>query len=420
MSKHHLALQTPGGAIVQTIETDVCIVGGGPAGMMMALLLAKQNVRVVVLERNANFDRDFRGEVLQPRFVQMLDQLNLRAYIESFPHIKLNRGMIMKDSGQIGEFNFSAIDSKAPYAMWMPQPILLKALYEKCLDYSSFNVYFHTTVQHLSKDGERIRGVIAKNAQGDEIAISAKVTVGADGRFSTVRHLAGFELEYDFYNNDLVWFTIPHPKDMDNTIRFYFAKSIYLVLPKYPDLMQIGLAFPKEEWQRVRGRGIDAFRETIKQLNPLFQDFAESIHDFRAFTVLNSRVQYVKEWAMDGCLLVGDAAHCASPVGAIGVSLSVATAIVAADVVWNGLKDNDVSKGQLLQVQTVRDREIRSIHRAQMRVEKLAIRHTRIIKNVAGVLLPVMIRTKFAKGFQRRLFMMPHPLPIDPSFPFDA
>lgn len=405
---------------METIEADVCIVGGGPAGLMMALLLAKQDVRVVVLERNANFDRDFRGEVLQPRFVQMLGQLNLRSYIESFPHIKLNRGMIMKDSSQIGEFNFSAIDAKFPYAMWMPQPILLKALYEKCLEYPSFNMYFHTTVQRVAKNDDRITGVVAKNAQGDEIAISAKITVGADGRFSTVRYLAGFELEYDFYNNDLVWLTIPHPKDMDNTIRFYFANSIYLVLPKYPDLMQIGLAFPKEEWQHVRSRGIDAFRNTLKQLNPLFQNFAENLHDFKAFTVLNSRVHYAKEWAMDGCLLVGDAAHCASPVGAIGVSLSAATAIVAADVVWKGLKDNDVSKEHLLQVQTVRDKEIRAIHRAQMRVEKLAIRNTRIIKNVVGILLPIMSRTRFARGFQRRLFMMPRQLPIDPSFSFDA
>ena len=158
---------------MKTLNTDVCIVGGGPAGLMMALLLAKQKVNVSVVERNANFEREFRGEVLQPRFVQMLDQLNLRSYIESFPHLKLKHGAIMKDANQIGEFNFSALDSNFHYAMWMPQPILLQALYQKCQEYPTFRIYFHSKVQKLLKEEEQIKGVITKNAQGEELEILA-------------------------------------------------------------------------------------------------------------------------------------------------------------------------------------------------------------------------------------------------------
>jgi 2-polyprenyl-6-methoxyphenol hydroxylase-like FAD-dependent oxidoreductase len=403
---------------MQTLKTHVCIVGGGPAGMMMALLLVKQNVDVIVLERNANFDREYRGEVLQPRYVQMLDQLKLRSYIESHPHLKLSHGAIMKDLKQIGEFDFSAIDPKFPYAMWMPQPILLKALYEKCQEYPSFQMLFHTAVQHLLKDGERITGVVAQNDQGEEIEIQAKVTVGADGRFSTIRHQAGFELEYDIHHNDLIWFSVPHPKDMDNTLRFYIAEPIYLVLPKYPDLMQIGLAFPKEKWKQIRERGIDSFKKTLQDLNPLFHSFAESLIDFKPLTVLNSRVQYVKEWAKDGCLLVGDAAHCASPAGAIGVSLSTATAIVAADVIWKGLQKGDTSKEWLRQVQTIRDSEIRPIHRLQILAEKFSIRNPLMLKKIGGKVIPLMINTRLARTFQRKMFLMPKPLPIDPSFTF--
>nr|AIA09489.1 monooxygenase [Bacillus sp. MD1] len=404
---------------MKTLNTDVCIVGGGPAGMMMALLLAKQNVDVVVVERNANFDREFRGEVLQPRFVQMLDQLNLRSYIESYPHLKLKHGAIMKDSNQIGEFNFSAIDSKFPYAMWMPQPILLQALYQKCQDYPTFSIYFHSKVQQLLKEEEQIKGVITKNAQGEELEIQAKITVGADGRFSTIRQLGGFDLEYDFYENDLIWFTIPHPKDMDNTLRFYMSKPIYLVLPKYPDLMQIGLAFPKEKWKEIRNNGIGKFRGTLKELNPLFHSFADELQDFRTFTVLNSRVQYVKEWAKNGCLLIGDAAHCASPVGAMGVSLSVATAIVAADVIWKGLKKQDTSQEWLRQVQIFRSPEIRLFHRSQIRIEKLAIRRTSLLRTIGGTMIPLFIKTKLARFLQRKIFLMPKPLPIDSSFVFE-
>lgn len=404
---------------MKILSTDVCIVGGGPAGMMMALLLAKQKVNVVVVERNANFDREFRGEVLQPRFVQMLEQLNLRSYMESYPHLKLKHGVIMKDSAQIGAFHFSAIDSKFPYAMWMPQTILLQALYQKCQEYPAFSMLFHTKVQSLLIEGEQIKGVITKNAQGDELEIQAKVTVGADGRFSTIRQLGGFELETDFYENDLIWFTIPHPKNMGNTLRFFMSKPIYLVLPKYPDLMQIGLAFPKEKWKEIRNGGIEKFSRMLKDLNPLFQSFAEELQDFKAFTVLNSRVQYVKEWAKDGCLLIGDAAHCASPVGAIGVSLSVATAIVAADVVWKGVNQQDTTQEWLRQVQTIRTPEIRFIHQSQIRIEKLAIRHTSWLKTIGGMLIPLLIKTKLTRSIQRKIFLMPKPLPIDSSFVFE-
>lgn len=404
---------------MKVVSTDVCIVGGGPAGMMMALLLSKQKVNVVVVERNMNFDREFRGEVLQPRFVQMLDQLNLRSYIESYPHLKLKHGAIMKDTTQIGEFNFSAIDSKFPYAMWMPQPILLEALYKKCQEYPTFSMLFYSRVQHLLKEGEQVKGVVSKNAQGEELEIHAKVTIGADGRFSTIRQLGEFEFEYDFYENDLIWFTIPHQKDMDNTLRFHISNPIYLVLPKYPDLMQIGIAFPKEKWKEIRGNGIDNFRRTLKHLNPLFESFAEELQDFKAFTVLNSRVQYVKEWAKDGCLLIGDAAHCASPVGAMGVSLSVATAVVAADVVWKGLQKNDLTKEWLGQVQSIRSPEIRLFHRSQIRVEKLAIKHTSWMKAIGGTVIPLFIGSKLAHLVQRKIFLMPKPLPIDSSFVFE-
>jgi 2-polyprenyl-6-methoxyphenol hydroxylase-like FAD-dependent oxidoreductase len=283
----------------------------------------------------------------------------------------------------------------------------------------AFKTLFHTKVQNLLKEGEQITGVITKNAQGEELEIQAKVTIGADGRFSTIRQLGGFEFEYDFYENDLIWFTIPHPKDMDHTLRFYMSKPIYLVLPKYPDLMQIGLAFPKETWKEMREKGIEKFRRTLSDLNPIFKTFAEEVQDFKAFTVLNSRVQYVKEWAKDGCLLIGDAAHCASPVGAMGVSLSVATGIIAADVVWKGLKKQDTTKRWLGQVQTNRSPEIRLFHRSQIRIEKLAFRHTPWLKAVGGAMIPLFIKTKLARAIQRRIFLMPKPLPIDSSFVFD-
>jgi 2-polyprenyl-6-methoxyphenol hydroxylase-like FAD-dependent oxidoreductase len=403
---------------VRQIDTDVCIVGGGPAGMMLALLLAKQQIKVVVLERNENFDREYRGEVLLPRFGQMLDQLNLRSYIENYPHLKLNDIELMQGNKKLAGFRFSNLIPKFSYGMWMPQTFLLQALHEKCKLYPHFSVLFHTTVKQIVRDGERVTGVIAAGGREEECRISAKITVGADGRFSAIRKLADFDVEYEFYKNDIVWFTIPLPLGQDNTLRFCLADTIHLVLPKYPNHMQIGLVFRKNKWKEIRERGVESFRESLRSLNPLFRDFADQLEDFKPFTVLQSRIVNVKRWAQDGCVLIGDAAHCASPVGAIGVSLSTATAIVAADVIWKAIKTGDVSKESLSQIQAIRQPEVRMVHSFQKRAEGVVMQLPRFFRFVASNVVPIFSNTPIARYVQRRAFFLPASLPIDPSFRF--
>lgn len=400
------------------IDTDVCIVGGGPAGMMLALLLAKQQIKVVVLERKENFDREYGGEVLLPRFVQMLDQLNLRSYIESHPHLKLNDIELMQGSKKLAGFRFSNLVPEFSYGMWMPQTFLLQALHEKSKPYPHCSVLFHTTVKQVVKDGERITGVIAAGGRGEEYRISASITVGADGRFSAIRKLENFEAEYDIHKNDIVWFTIPLPPGVDNTLRFCLASTIHLVLPKYPDLMQIGLVFPKDEWKKIRERGVESFKETLRSLNPLFHKFADELEDFKPFSVLQSRIMNVKQWAKDGCVLIGDAAHYASPVGAIGVSVSVATALVAADVIWKAIKTGDPSKAFLNQIQTMRQPEVRMVHSFQKRAEGIVMQHTRFFRFMAANIVPIFSNTPIARYVQQKPFFLPGPLPIDPSFRF--
>ncbi|MFM1654996.1 FAD-dependent monooxygenase [Brevibacillus sp. B_LB10_24] len=402
---------------MKNLETDVCIVGGGPAGMLLGLLLAKQNIRVHVLERQKNFEREYRGEILQPRFLQMLEQLGLKEYIEQFPHEKLKEGAFYVHDRRIGTINFQNIHASSPYAISMPQPILLQALYEKAVTFPSFEMSFHSSVNNLIVDDGIVKGVTVKRG-GEDVEIRAKITVGADGRFSTLRRLTDFEIEYEQYNMDLIWFTIDHPEHWERMLRFQISNGPTCIMgSKYGNQLQVGIAFKKEEWEMSKQKGIEDFKRTIVNIHPYFQEFVSSLKDFRPFTPLQSKLFMVKQWAKDGCLLIGDAAHCSTPIGAVGVSLSCATAVIAADVIVRAMRENNFSAEMLNQVQVIREPEIRRIHAFQMKIEKVMV-DSPILRRVRPIAITMLAKTPLFGNIQKRMLLMPTPLPIDPILSF--
>lgn len=401
------------------IQKDVVIVGGGPAGMVLGIMLANVGINVMVLESHMNFDREYRGEVLQPRFLQLMEQIGLRQKIESLPHAQVEAGMIFHKGRKVGQFSFHRFIPEIPYAIWTPQPILLQAYYDLIQNSPHFEMMFHAPVKKLLRINGQVTGVVVETTEKERIEIHAKVTVGADGRFSTIRRLGGFELEYEDYPGDIIWFNIERPEEQKDVLQFHLTDTYqYLTLPKYPNLLQVGIILEKGRWKQIQQAGIEVFKEDLAKVDPSFDSFLQKVTSFRSFVPLQAKTQYIRQWAQDGCLLIGDAAHCSSPAGAIGVSLAVTTAAVAAEVIFDALQTDDISETSLGRVQQIRDKEMRTIHNIQNRIGRMFFGGFPTLQKVRPYLIGFMTYTPIVSIFMRKMMTLPKEIDIDEKFRF--
>ena len=395
-----------------SIQTDVCIVGGGPAGLICGLLLARQGVKTLVLESHPDFEREYRGEVLMPRFIQAMKQIGLWDYLQGFPHLKLEGFELYLKSRPVATIKIPEIAPEAPFILWMPQPVMLRALHEKAKTYPSFDLWFDARAAELLHEGKKVVGTKALH-HGKPVEIHAQVTLGADGRFSTIRREGGFELAYDDHDFDILWFTIPKPKGYNNTVRAFFSgRHNYLALPKYPEHVQCGILIEAGSYGRLRQQGIEPLRCELLSAHPMLSDFAMGLRDFSPFTLLAAKADRVKEWAKDGLLLIGDAAHTCSPAGAIGVSVAVETAIVAASVVAGAIKAQDVSLERLGKVQVLREKKVKEIQNIQNQAATLVSARNPVFKWFAFSVFFLLAKTRLFARLQRRLLVAPGPLPV--------
>ncbi len=386
--------------------------------MLLGLLLAKQGIQVTVLESHKDFEREYRGEVLMPRFGQMMQQIGLWKHLLSYQHLQLKNFELFFRDKLIIKISLSDLSPEVPFALWMPQPIMLKAFLDKAKTYPNFHMLFGTLARDLIEDNGKVVGLVAEH-EGQSFEVRAAVTVGADGRSSIVRKGGRFEFEYEHYDFDLVWFTVKHALDYENTVRAFFSSQYrYLVLPKYPDLVQCGIVVRKGEFSEWRKKGIHATRQELLDGHPIMHEFARELKDFSSFSVLQARVSYVKQWAKDGCMLIGDAAHTCSPAGAIGVSVAAGTAIVAADVLTEAFAKKDFSKELLGAVQAKRGEEVKRIQGLQARFTSVAFLKYPFLQWLTPYSLAVFAKTGIMRRFQRQLMVMEQPLPCDHVRPF--
>jgi 2-polyprenyl-6-methoxyphenol hydroxylase-like FAD-dependent oxidoreductase len=402
-------------------RVDTCIVGGGPAGLMLGLLLAKRGARVLVLEGHEDFEREFRGEVLQPSTVHLLDELGLLEYVKAQPHSLLEAGKVRLHGEEIGEFSFRRIAPRYPYAIWMPQPIFLAALRRKAELLPTFQCWMGAKVTRLVEEDGRVVGVSGLRHGKAPFEVRADVVAGADGRHSTVARLGGFEPEYEHHDFDVIWFTIDQPPGWSSTFYVSLGEVRGLMLPKYPHHIQAGIVLPTGEWRRWRQEGVAAVAERVRRFDPIFAGFADSLRDFTPFFPLEGVIRLMREWARDGLLLIGDAAHTMSPAGAIGVNVAIATAAVAAQEIYPRLGRGPIPREDLLAVQRLREDDVRTLHRLQLGAQRLLLsqgsRHP-VVEWLVAQLLPLFVRSPLLPMVQRRLFLGAPLPPLDPAFTF--
>jgi 2-polyprenyl-6-methoxyphenol hydroxylase-like FAD-dependent oxidoreductase len=354
-------------------ETDCCVVGGGPAGVMLALLLARRGVRVTLLEAHKDFDRDFRGNTINPSALEILARLGLARDVLGLSHTKVRRFTLQAGERREAFADFSRLRTPYPYVLMLPQARLLEFVVAEARRYPNFRVVMGARVKELVTEGDSIRGVRYRGKDGPR-EVRAQLTVGTDGRFSRLRKLAGLGADATTGSSpmDVFWFNLPRQeRDPEGAgAVFRFGRGSLLVLMDHSDYWQIGYLIPKGYYPRLKEKGISALRDSVATLAPELTDRVAGLRDWGQGSLLSVELDLLRCWYRPGLLLLGDAAHVVSPVGGVGINLAIQDAVVAANVLAGPLGKGKVRVRHLRAVQRRREWAVRLIQGAQELVQR--------------------------------------------------
>ncbi|HEY9892400.1 MAG TPA: FAD-dependent oxidoreductase [Candidatus Sericytochromatia bacterium] len=347
-------------------QTTCCIVGGGPAGVVLALLLARQGIGVMLLEAHKDFDRDFRGDTIHPSVMEIMEELGLAERLLQLPHSKMRKLTIQANNQQSAAFSadFSRLKTRYPYIMVLPQVKFLEFITEEAKKYPNFQLVLGANVQELIEEDGEIRGVRYRG-HGGWHEVRSQLTVGADGRHSKLRQLVGFEAIETSPPMDVLWFRLPRKSDEAEGLNGRIGKGHIVAMLDRSDTWQIAYVIPKGRYQKLRAEGLAALRESIVEVVPELSDRVAQLKDWSQIAFLSVESTRLKRWYRPGLLLIGDAAHVMSPVGGVGINYAIQDAVVAANILSEPLKKGHLHLWDLAQVQRQRELPTRIIQAFQ-------------------------------------------------------
>ncbi|MBU7587278.1 MAG: FAD-dependent oxidoreductase [Nostoc sp. TH1S01] len=363
------ATVNPAHEIVDRKTTDCCIVGGGPAGAVLALLLARQGIPVMLLEAHKDFDRDFRGDTIHPSVMQIMEELNLSDRLLQLHHAKMRQIQVKTPQDTFTLADFSHLKTRYPYITMLPQVKFLEFITQEAQQYPNFQLVMGANVQELITEDGVVKGVRYRGGGGWH-EVRAMLTIGADGRHSKLRQMGGFESIETSPPMDILWFRLPrHPEEFDGGMGRFAPGHIVAMLDR-GDEWQIAYVIPKGGYQKLRALGLEELKKSIVEVVPELSDRLSSLQDWSQVAFLSVESSRVKRWYRPGLLLIGDAAHIMSPVGGVGINYAIQDAVVAANVLSQPLKNQQVKLGDLAKVQHQRELPTRIIQAFQTFIQK--------------------------------------------------
>lgn len=377
-----------------------CIAGGGPAGMMLGYLLARAGVDVAVLEKHPDFFRDFRGDTIHPSTLQVMDELGLLEGLLQIHHSELR-----ELTGRIGDSvltiaDFRHVPGPCKFIAFMPQWDFLNFLAEQAKRYPNFHLFMETDATDLIRDGNRVTGVRVMSPQGAG-TIDADLVVACDGRSSTLREKAGFEIIDRGAPIDALWFRITREGNDPGQTFGNIAPGGILVAIDRTEYYQCALVIRKGGFAEIQARGLDAFRDQVATLAPFLAPRVGEIRTWDDVKLLTVKVDYLQTWFQPGLLCIGDAAHAMSPVGGIGINLAIQDAVAAANILTPALQRGIPSTGTLREVQKRREFPTRVTQAVQVFIQERIM--SRFLNTRATIHVPAFLRMLFAIPFVRRI-----------------
>jgi 2-polyprenyl-6-methoxyphenol hydroxylase-like FAD-dependent oxidoreductase len=356
----------------EQFRTRCCVAGGGPAGMLLGYLLARSGVEVVVLEKHADFLRDFRGDTIHPSTLEVMHELGLLHDLLRLPHQEARQLRGHVGDTEFTFADFSHVPTRCKFVAFMPQWDFLEFLADRAGRYPTFHLRLQAEVTELLHDGGRIAGVRATTPDGP-LEVRADLTVGADGRHSTVRARAGLEVIDLGAPIDVLWLRLPWRPGDPKEPQGRFDRGRLLAMIYRGDYWQCGFVIPKGGYDEVRRRGLDAFREEVAAIAPPLRDRVGELKSWDDVKLLTVRVDRLRRWYRPGLLCLGDAAHAMSPVGGVGINIAIQDTVAAANLLAARLRVGPVTVGDLAQVQQRREFPTRWTQRLQLFVQDRVI-----------------------------------------------